>query len=224
MLGVIKITDELTLTAISLFEDAKLNTLRDITNLSRILRALRNEYNRKILIALQKARMSTVFDLKRITGAPNKEIIQGKVITLTSYGFVDIKHKNSDDYWIYRRYWKQQHPNSHGDPDFLVPTEYAQRIYDAYTHAFEDLLPAPKLSSLESFGHFFKQFYQNQMEQLGDDDQLPEPARMKVVGSCHVCGEQLFSTAQYEEFEGRLYCQECKYELYKDKRYLKETP
>lgn len=182
-----------------------------------------NVYNVKIIVALYKSRLTTVYNLKKITNAPDKATIQDKIITLTTYDLIDIKHKNSDDYWIYRKYWKQQHPNSHSDPQFYIPTENIDLIYETIHHQFDNLLNPHIISQLETFGCFFKNFYEKQIQKLENYD-LPEIAKRKIIGSCIICGEKLFSTAKYEEFQGELYCQNCLYELYKDKKYLKKTP
>jgi hypothetical protein len=193
-----------------------------IKEFSGYLKAISNIYNVKLIVALYKSRLTTVYDMKKMTNAPDKETIQDKIITLTTYDLMNIKHKKSGDYWIYRRYWKQQHPNTHSDPDFYIPTENLDLLYKSFYYKFDNVLSCQQIHRLETIGQFFRKFYENQMEQLGDSDEIPELLKRKLIGSCCICGEQLFSTAKHEEFQGELYCQNCVYELYKDRRYLQE--
>lgn len=194
--------------------------VKSINTLSQVITLISDDLNAKILTYLYATRVSTNYEIANNCANMHRDTIAYRFIQLNNNGLISIKNKTHADYGIYASYWKINHPRTHSDPIFYIPTGLLDNILsefeDVYMSAFRNSI----FHKLIERGKTFSEYYKNKKEEYNGDDPDRIDTLKDFIGVCCVCNEEITSNASYKKFRNNLYCINCTHVLLSNKEYI----
>lgn len=174
----------------------------------------------RMLYALSLVRISTSTKLSEFLQIKSRDTIVYYSMKAVNIGFIKIKTKKDPDYDSHWEYWFGKVRNTHKDTRFFVATDELLKVIPLYQNFMESLIDSDTKNRLEKHGQVFERFLLSEKGRIHEKDKEAERIALITIGACNRCSKLLTEdhqkAMQCQYIANKLYCSECKDQMYGD--------